>query len=206
MPTCTVLDTVSAIEQRHSVKHYDPTFQMPQADIDRLMSLALLSPTSFNIQNWRFVQLQSPEVRAKVRALAWDQAQITEASLALVLCADLKSWEKSPQRYWQNAPQAVQDALVPMIGQFYTGREQVQRDEAMRSVGMAAQTLMLSAKALGYDSCPMIGFDAEGVAQVINLPSDHVIGMIVVIGKALQPARERGGQLPLSQVLVTDHF
>lgn len=206
MLTSTILDTFSAIEQRRSVKHYDPTFQMPQADVDRLMSLALLTPTSFNIQNWRFVQLQSPEVRAKVRELAWNQAQITDASLVLVLCADLKSWDKAPQRYWQNAPKEVQEGLVPMIGQFYAGREQVQRDEAMRSVGLVAQTLMLSAKAMGYDSCPMIGFDAEGVAQVINLPSDHVIGMIVVIGKALQPARERGGQLALSEVCMTDHF
>lgn len=206
MLTSTVLDTFSAIEQRRSVKHYDPTFVMPESDIERLLSLTLLAPTSFNIQHWRFVRLQSPEVRQKVRDLAWGQAQITDASLALVLCADVKAWEKQPERYWQTAPEEVRDTLVPMIGQFYAGREQVQRDEAMRSVGLAAQTLMLAAKAMGYDSCPMIGFDPEGVAQVIQLPADHVVGMIVVVGKALQPARERGGQLPLSQVVVTDHF
>lgn len=206
MLTSTVLDTFSAVEERRSVKHYDPSFVMPEADVERLMALTLLSPTSFNIQNWRFVRLQSPEVRAKVRELAWNQTQVTDASLVLLLCADLKAWDKAPQRYWQTAPKEVQDVLVPMIGQFYTGREQVQRDEAMRSVGIAAQTLMLSAKAMGYDSCPMIGFDAEAVAHVINLPQDHVIGMMVVVGKALQPARERGGQLSLRDVMVTDHF
>ena len=58
----------------------------------------------------------------------------------------------------------------------------------MRSCGIAAQTLMLVAKAMGYGSCPMDGFDFDTVAELINLPEDHVITMFVVIGKATQEA------------------
>ena len=58
---------------------------------------------------------------------------------------------------------------------FHEGREWLQRDEAQRSIGMAMQTLMLAAKAIGYDSCPMIGFDIDKVAELINLPSDYVV-------------------------------
>ena len=65
--------------------------------------------------------------------------------------------------------------MVQMMG-MYEGREQLQRDEALRSCGMAAQTIMLAAKALGYDTCPMAGFDPEAVGRLINLPPDHVIG------------------------------
>jgi len=100
----------------------------------------------------------------------------------------------------------VRQTLVPMIGQFYDGREPVQRDEAMRSVGIAAQTLMLAAKAMGYDSSPMIGFDPDAVAKIIQLPEDHVIGMMLAIGKGVQPARPRGGQLPKDEVVVVDRF
>jgi nitroreductase len=53
----------------------------------------------------------------------------------------------------------------------------------MRSYGIIAQTIMLAAKSLGYDSCPMDGFDFEKVAQLIRLPDDHVIAMFVAIGK-----------------------
>jgi nitroreductase len=170
------------------------------------MTLTLLAPTAFNIQNWRFVLVRDPELRKRIRAAAWDQAQVTDASLLVVLCADTKSWEKNPARYWANATQDVRDFLVPAIDQYYRGRDQVQRDEAMRSCGIAAQTLMLTAKAMGYDSCPMDGFDYDTVGTLINLPADHVVSMFVAIGKATQDAWPRGGQIPMTEAVIHDRF
>jgi nitroreductase len=199
------MDTFTAIQERRSVKHYNPEHRMTAAEIRRLMEATLLSPTSFNMQNWRFVVVTDAEKKAALRAVAWNQAQITDASLTVVLCADLNCHEES-DRYWVNAPKPVREMLVPMIGPFYADKPELQRDEAMRSVGIAAQTLMLAAKDMGYDSCPMIGFDPAKAAEIIDLPENHVIGMIVVVGKALKPANERGGQLPYEQVVFTDHF
>ncbi len=200
------MNLFDAIEQRRAVKHYDPNFDIPEEDLQKLMHCAIQSPTSFNIQNWRFVLVRDKEQKQKLRAAAWDQPHITDASLSFVMCADLKSWEKEPERYWKDAPKAAQDMLVPMIKPFYEGKEQLQRDEAMRSLGIVAQTMMLTAKGLGYDSCPMIGFDPDKVAEVINLPEDHVIGLLVVIGKAIKPAWPKPGQLPIEEVLITDRF
>lgn len=200
------MNVFAAIEQRRSVKGFDPNHAMTDAEIDRLMNLAMLAPTAFNIQNWRFVLVRDPELRKQVRAAAWDQAQVTDASLLLVLTADLKAWEKEPARYWKNAPQPVQDFIVPAIGQYYSGREQVQRDEAMRSCGIAAMTLMLAAKEMGYDSCPMDGFDFDAVSKLINLPQDHVIAMFVAIGKGIKEPWPRGGQLPMNEVVVQNRF
>ena len=200
------MNVSTAIETRRSIKAFDADYRMSQTEIDRLMSLAMLSPTAFNIQNWRFVVLQDPALRLKVRAVSWDQAQVTDASILVVLVADLKSWEKQPQRYWKDAPKPVQDFLVPAIDLYYRDKEQVQRDEGMRSCGMAAMTLMLAAKEMGYDSCPMDGFDFEGVARLIRMPADHAICMMVTIGKRVQEPRPRGGQLMLDEVFFTDHF
>jgi len=200
------MNTFEAINQRRAVKQFDPNHQMSKAEIDQLFSLAILSPTAFNIQNWRFVLVQNPELRRSIRSVSWNQAQVTDASLLVILCADLKSWEKEPGRYWRNASQETQDFLIPAIDNYYRGLEQVQRDEAMRSCGMAAQTLMLTAKAMGYDSCPMDGFDFAAVGNLINVPEDHVIALFVAIGKALSPAHPRGGQLALSEVLIYDKF
>jgi len=200
------MDTFDAIYQRRAVKHYDPEHRFSDEELHKLMEAVIQSPTSFNIQNWRFVLVKDPKLRRQVREAGWDQTQLTEASLLFVITGDLKSAEKEPQRYWRDAPREVQDMLVPMIGQFYAGREQVQRDEVMRSAGLAAQTMMLAAKTMGYDSCPMIGFDADKVAELIHLPEDHAVAMIVVVGKAAQPARPKGGQLPLDDVLVIDQF
>jgi len=196
----------TAIETRRAIKAYDTEHRLTADEIHQLLSLAVLSPTAFNIQNWRFVVVQNPELRKQIRAVSWDQAQVTDASLLVILTADLRSWEKQPERYWKDAPKPVQEFLVPAIGQYYGGREQVQRDEAMRSCGMAAMTLMLVAKEMGYDSCPMDGFDFDAVGKLINLPADHTPAMFVAIGKGIQEPWPRGGQLPLSEVVIHDQF
>jgi len=200
------MNVIEAIESRRSVKHYDPQHRLTQQEIDQLLSLGMLAPTAFNIQNWRFVAVTDPELRKQIRAASWNQAQVTDASLLVVMTADLNAWKKEPQRYWRDAPQPVQDYLVRAIGQYYSGREQVQRDEAMRSCGMAAMTLMLAAKQMGYDTCPMDGFDFDAVGKLINLPEDHVISMFVVIGKPLREAQPRGGQLPINEVVIRNRF
>lgn len=200
------MNVIETIEARRAVKHFDPEHRMTEAEVGELMRLAVLSPTAFNIQNWRFVLVRDPELRKQVRAVAWDQAQVTDASLLVVLCADLKAWEKAPERYWAGAPQPVRDYLVPAIDQYYRGREWVQRDEGMRSCGIAAQTLMLAAKAMGYDSCPMDGFDYGEVGRLLNLPADHAVAMFVAIGKGTQEAWPRPGQLPLEEVVVQNRF
>ncbi|VAV98998.1 Oxygen-insensitive NAD(P)H nitroreductase / Dihydropteridine reductase [hydrothermal vent metagenome] len=200
------MKTTDAIKSRRAIKAFDPDHVMPKADEDELLSLAMLAPTAYNIQNWRFVVVKGEKLRGQVREAAWDQAQVTDSSMLIVVCADLKSWEKEPKRYWANAASDVQDFMLPMIDGYYRDKEQVQRDEAMRSCGIAAQTLMLAAKGMGYDSCPMDGFDFDKVGQLINLPDDHVIAMFVTIGKGVKEAWPRAGQLPMSDVVINDQF
>ncbi|MEM6331851.1 MAG: nitroreductase family protein [Planctomycetota bacterium] len=200
------MDALEAIKTRRAVKHYDPEYVMPAEQVDELMGLAMLSPTSFNMQNWRFVAVTDPEVKRAIRAAAWDQAHVGECSLLVVMAADLKAFDHEPERYWRNAPKAAQDILVPMIKPFYADKPELQRDEAMRSIGIAGQTIMLAAKAMGLDSCPMIGFDPARVGEIVNLPADHVIGMLITVGKATQPAWDRPGQLGMEQVVVRDKF
>jgi nitroreductase len=83
------MHTEEAIKTRRSVKHYDPAHRMTDEEINKLLSLAILSPTAFNIQNWRYVVVSDRELREKIRAEAWDQAQVTDSSLFIILCADL---------------------------------------------------------------------------------------------------------------------
>lgn len=200
------MNVIEAIQSRRSIKHYDTNHKMTQAEIESLLSLAILSPTAFNIQHWRFVAVTDPVLRQQIRAVSWNQAQIEEASLLIILAADLQAWAKQPSRYWANAPQAVQDHLLPAIGHYYENNDRVQRDEAMRSCGIAAQTIMLAAKEMGYDTCPMDGFDFDAVAKLINLPADHTPVMFITVGKAIKTAAQRAGQLALSEVLVYNKF
>jgi len=200
------MEIIDAIQSRRSHKVFDESHKLTPSEIDKLMKLAILSPTAFNIQHWRFIIITDQKLRQQIRKVSWDQSQVTDASLLIVLTGDLMAWNKDPKRYWKNAPEKVQDYLIPAIFDYYHGKPQVQRDEVMRSCGMAAMNLMLTAKDLGYDSCPMDGFDFEQVSKLLELPEDHIPAMFVAIGKSMQEPWPRPGQLTLEEIVKYNHF
>ncbi len=201
------MNTLEAVYARRAVKHFDPEHRLTEAEERKLLEATIQAPTSFNIQHWRFVVLRDPELRATIRKeFGNDQAQMTDASLLILFTADIKAWRKDPGRYWNNAPKEVAELLVNWMGPFHDGREWLQRDEAQRSIGMAMQTLMLVAQDMGYQTCPMIGFDSEAVAKLINLPEDHVIGPMVAVGKGVKQPWPKPGQLPLEQLVYDNQF
>ena len=201
------MNVIEAIYNRRAVKHFDPEHRLSADEERKLFEAVIQAPTSFNIQHWRFVVLRDPDLRAKIRKeLGNDQAQMTDASLLVLFTADEKAWQKEPQRYWKNAPPAVADMLVGWMGPFHEGRQWLQRDEAQRSIGIAMQTMMLAAQGMGYQSCPMIGFDIEKVAELVQLPADHVMGPMVAIGKGTKDAWPKPGQLALAEVVMENHF
>lgn len=200
------MDTLEAIRTRRAIRTYDPDHTISDAELRAMLSAARMAPSAFNIQHCRFVVVRDPALRRELRAVAWDQAHVTDASVLIVVCADRDAWKKNPARYFNGAPQDVQQMMAEKIQAYYEGREWVQQDETMRSSGLAAQTLMLAAADMGYQSCPMDGFDYEAVGRLINLPPNHVVAMFVVIGKGLAPALPRVGKLPDSEVILTDRF
>ena len=201
------MNAIEAVYKRRAVKHFDTEHKLTEAEEQKLFEAMIQAPTSFNIQHWRFVILRDPELRAKIRKeFGNDQAQMTDASLLVLFTADVKAWQKSPERYWANAPKEVANLLVGWMGPFHEGREWLQRDEAQRSIGMAMQTLMLAAQELGYQSCPMIGFDIDKVAELVNLPADYVMGPMVAIGKGIKDPWPKPGQLPLEELVVENSF
>ncbi len=201
------MDAFEAIYTRRAIKQFDPDHRLGPEEEAKLLDAAIQSPTSFNIQHWRFVVLRDPELRRRIRTeYGNDQSPMTDASLLVIVTADRKAWAKDPARYWAGAPKEVAELLVGWMGPFHEGREWLQRDEAQRSIGMAMQTLMLAATAMGYQSCPMIGFDIEKVAELIELPDDHVMGPMVAIGRGTKDPWPKPGQLTLDEVVIENGF
>lgn len=200
------MNVSTAINERRAEKMFDPSFVITDEQVQELLRKAILSPTAFNIQNWRIIRVKDPALRQKIREVAWNQDKVTDASLLFVLCGDLNAWAKKPARYWAGAPQMYQDMLIPAIDAYYRDKPQVQRDEAMRSCGLIAMSIMLLAQEQGWHSCPMDGFDFDAVGKLINLPEDHVVSLMIAVGKRSQESFPRTGKLPLSEVCVVDRF
>lgn len=195
-----------AIQTRRAVKVYDSAFKLSQEEKDELLRTALLAPSAFNLQHVRMVEVADPALRAQIREVGWNQAQMTDASMLVVFCAQVDSWEKNVRRVWEGTPPEVQDLMAGAIDNYYRDKPQIQRDETMRSCGLMAQTLMLAARGKGLDSCPMDGFDFEAVGKLINLPENHVIALMVAVGKRAAEPKPRVGKLPFAEVVIRDRF
>lgn len=200
------MDVFEAVSTRRAIKKFDPNYTMSSDDVKKLMEHVILSPTSYNQQNWRFVYVTDQDVKEKISEAARGQAQPKDGSLVIVLCGDMAAWKTEPLRYWKNHPTEKQELVKASLERKYSTDTQAQRDEAIRSCGMAAQTIMLAARDMGLDSCPMVGFEYDELAKVINLPENHLIVMMVVVGKRAEDAAQRGGQLPLNEIAFENSF
>lgn len=79
-------EIISAIEERRTTVLFDPSHSLSDEQIGELIRLATKAPTSFNLQNWRFIAVRTPDAKARLRKVAWDQAKITEAAVTFIVC------------------------------------------------------------------------------------------------------------------------
>ena len=200
------MDTFEAISNRRAIKKFDPNHKMTSEEVDSLMKLTILSPTSYNQQNWRFVTVTDQLIKEKIGIAARNQAQPVDGSLVILLCGNMNAWKEDPLRYWKNHPTEKQELVKASLEKKYFDSPQNRRDEAVRSCGFAGQTIMIAAREMGLDSCPMVGFEYDEIAKIINLPKDHIIVLMIVVGKSAEPANPRGGQLELDQVVFKNKF
>jgi nitroreductase len=200
------LNTFDAIKTRRAIKKFDPTHKMTSNQIKFLMELAILSPSSYNQQNWRFIIITDKKIKDQISIAARNQSQPSDGSLVIILCGNTNAWKENPDRYWRNSTEERQKLVTTALQKKYADNLQNRRDEAMKSCGFAAQTIMLASKQMGLDSCPMGGFDYDEVSKIIDLPKDHIIVMMIVVGRALEPAGPRGGQLTVDEVVFENKF
>jgi len=200
------MNTIEAIQKRRSIRHFDPTHKITEKEVEELIKLAMLSATAYNIQHWKFLVIDDPKLRTELRDTSFGQSQITDASALVIVCTDIKAWEKDMPRKWENVNDEIRNFMVSRSKEFYLGKEQLQRDEAIRSASFATQTLLLAAISKGYDTGIMIGFESDKVGKLINLPQDFIISNFVVLGKGIEKEFPRGGQLPVNEVLIKNRF
>jgi len=200
------MNTFEAINTRRAIKKFDNTYKITSDQVKSLMNLAIRSPTSYNQQNWRFITITNQSIKDQISKAARNQPQPSDGSLVIILCGNMDAWKEDPLRYWKNSTSEKQEYVKNALYAKYANNSQTQRDEAIRSCGFAGQTIMLAARQMGLDSCPMVGFEYDELAKIINLPDNHLIVLMIVVGKAAEPANPRGGQLPLDDVVFENKF
>lgn len=195
-----------AIEERRTTNLFDASRGIDDAQIQELVRLATTAPTSFNLQNWRFIAVRTPEAKARLRQVAWDQAKVTEAAVTFILVGQLADHEVLASRLQPVVDAGIMPAaMVPgwegAAKSLYFEQPQRQRDEAIRTATLGAGTLILAAQAMGWGSAPMIGFDADAVAREFKLAPDEIPVMLLAVGHATPDNWPRKPRRPVPEVL-----
>ncbi|MDG4665508.1 nitroreductase family protein [Mycobacterium sp. 236(2023)] len=178
---------LAAIKERRTVTHFRSDHEMSDGDIRELVELATRAPSSFNLQNWRFIAVRSPEAKARLRPIAWDQEKITAAAVTFIVVGVLADHETMPARLTPAVQYGIMSAQIAEGWQgaakrLYFEQQWRARDEAVRSATFAAGFLILAAHAKGLGAGPMIGFDDEPVSREFGLAVNEIPVLLLSVG------------------------
>jgi nitroreductase len=197
---------IAAIEERRTTVLFDTSRDITDDQVSEMIRLATRAPTAFNLQNWRFIAVRTPEAKARLRAVARDQAKITEAPVTFIICGQMADERILPDRLAPAVeagimPAQMVDGWVAGAASLYAGQEWRQRDEAVRSAAFGATTLFYAAHAMGLGSGPMIGFDPEAVVREFGLATDEIPVLLVAVGYGTPENWPQKPRRPLKEVL-----
>lgn len=169
-------DLLAALRFRYATKAFDSARKIPAETWDALERSLVLTPSSFGLQPWKFLIVESPEVRGKLKAASWGQAQVTDASHLVVLAArtdlvqaDIDAWIARLSEV-QGTPAEALAGLSGMISSFSANMTAPEKQAwNTRQVYIALGQLMASAALLGIDSCPLEGISPADYDTVLGL-------------------------------------
>lgn len=178
---------IEKLSWRYATKKYDPTRTVPTESIERIIEAIRLTATSSGLQPFELLLVTNPEVRQKIRAVAWNQAQVTDCSHLLVFAA----WDDiTPERVnmmfdltnevrgfvnegWENYRQM----LLGIVGERGT---EANYQAAARQAYIGLGTALVAAAFEQVDATPMEGFDPEAVDEILGLKARHLRSVILL--------------------------
>ncbi|QVY62492.1 nitroreductase family protein [Cytobacillus gottheilii] len=195
------------MQDRRSIRTYDENVKISKEEMSEILAAATKAPSSVNLQPWRFVVIESPEAKAKLAPLAkFNQQQVKTSSAVIAVFADLNNLDYLEEIYGKAVelglmPQDVKDKQVPSIRGLLSGiSPQANKETILIDSGLVSMGIMLTAKAFGYDTCPIGGYEKDQIAEAFDLDKDRYVPvMLLSIGKAAD-AGYQSYRMPVEQV------
>ncbi|HEY0309096.1 MAG TPA: nitroreductase family protein [Acidobacteriaceae bacterium] len=200
-----------AIRERRATPSFDST-SIPAVDIKQILDAGLAAPSGYNMQPWRFIVVQTPEQKKKLRGASYNQPKVEEASAVIVACGDADGWRKDleemlrlgreggmPEGYAHQAQAAVPNYLSSFSSEQMKGW-------LNKQVMIAFTHMMLMAEVMGYDTAPMEGFEQEKVHEVLRLPLSYHVVALLAIGHLKGVDKFHGGRFDMSHTVFSEEY
>ena len=200
-----------AIHDRRATPSFDGT-PIPPQDLRQILEAGLHAPSGYNLQPWRFIVVQQPEQRKRLRAASYNQAKVEEASAVIVACGDRDGWRKDldemlrlgrangmPESYAAQASEGVPGYLSSFT-------EAQMQGWLNKQVMLAFTSMLLMAEVLGYDTAPMEGFEQEKVCETLRLPMSYWVVALLAIGHRKGEDKFDGGRFDMSHTVFAEEY
>ncbi|SAK94304.1 nitroreductase [Caballeronia glebae] len=197
---------IECILSRSATKYYDAAASLTDEQIRELVRIGTSAPTSFHLQNWRFIAVRTKEAKSRLSPIAWNQPAVRDAAVTFIVCGQLVDTGVIPERLAPLVEAGVMPAaMVPEwenpARELYMAYPQRQRDEAVRTATFGASAMIYAARSMGLGSTPMIGFDADAVHREFGLGENEVPVLLLSIGAERVGNWAQKPRRPVSDVL-----
>lgn len=188
-------DFLSVLEGRRSVRYYDSSIKISKEEIEDILTTAILSPSSSNLQPWRFLVIDEEELKTKLLPIAYNQKQVADAAAVIAVFGDLE-WINEGENIYTRSVEAgymTEEIKAMMVNSVDNGYRSMSEDALKKIVhidgGLVSMQLMLAARAKGYDTVAMGGYDAAKFNEAFDVPASYENIMLIALGKAAKPGR-----------------
>ncbi|MDQ0233445.1 nitroreductase family protein [Metabacillus malikii] len=199
-------DLSTVIKERHSVRKYEENIKIPREEIEEILNEAILAPSSSNLQPWRFIVIDDQEVKKELRQIANNQEQVETASAIIAVLGDKEMHHNVEKVYKSNYEagfmelETVERIISSSTAMYQQAPEEIRKNIASFDTGLVSMQLMLLAKAKGYDTVPMGGFNKQKFMERFNVSERYMPVVLIAIGKAAAPAYQTT-RIPLNDII-----
>jgi nitroreductase len=200
-----------AIRDRRATPSFDGE-PIPASDLRQILDAGLHAPSGYNMQPWRFIVVQQPEQRKRLRAASYNQAKIEEASAVIVACGDRDGWRKDLDEMLRmgraaGMPESYAAQAANSVPSYLSGfTDEQMRGWLNKHVMMALTSMMLMAEVMGYDTAPMEGFEQAKVCETLRLPMSYWVVALLAVGQLRGPDKYDGGRFDISHTVFGEEY
>ncbi|NML09937.1 NAD(P)H-dependent oxidoreductase [Sphingobium sp. AR-3-1] len=167
---------IDRLNWRYATKKMNPDKAVPEDTLERILEAVRLAPTSSGLQQFEVIVVTNADVREKIRAIAWDQAQVVDASHLIVFAA----WDNYTPERINHMFDLVNDergfknegweAYRQQLLASYPQRDaQTNFEHAARQAYVGLGIALTAAAFEEVDATPMEGFDPDALDAILDL-------------------------------------
>ena len=193
------MNYLEILKFRHACKIFDESKKISAGEFDFILEAGRLSPSSTGLEQWDFLVVQNKELREKIKAVSWNQAQITSCSHLVVILAKIKEIkvgssyiDKMIARRADKNIEAIAARQKFFLQSNFKNDDELTFQWSHEQCMIAATNMMNAAASLGIDSCPIEGFDRHALNEILGLDeSEQRVAIVVPFGYRLNPQPEK---------------